>query len=298
MADLDKRTGGSPVEQSKDTDDILDSPYDDVSEVKDKSIDELKERKLDRGQELYTGFSFGGVDAGDVEIDDLAASDAVPKVSDNHGKKAFVLDNKKPSHVENSERVAIKTINKEDNKVFEPAGNDVVDEKTAVPAKKPVTQTIDRIDEPKFAQNELVNNKSYREIPRDTRVVIEADHGNMVYRESEIGHSPHLIRDTYIEESVSHHPAAIDLAVNVESAHDTPADYQLNGVYYGNDYRGMRNYITDPYQRDIYSIKKHYKSQAKANKKGLSLSKIAFGAAAVAGIVWLVKDDEKDSFWN
>ena len=170
--------------------------------------------------------------------------------------------------------------------------------KTAVPAKKPETKTIDRIDEPKFAQNELVNNKSYREIPRDTRVVIEADHGNMVYRESEIGHSPHLRRDAYIEESVSHHPAAIDLAVNVESAHDTPADYQLNGVYYGNDYRGMRNYITDPYQRDIYSIKKHYKSQAKANKKGLSLSKIAFGAAAVAGIVWLVKDDEKDNFWN
>ena len=50
MADLDKRTGGSPVEQSKDTDDILDSPYDDVSEVKDKSINELKERKLDRGK--------------------------------------------------------------------------------------------------------------------------------------------------------------------------------------------------------------------------------------------------------
>ena len=136
MADLDKRTGSSPVEQSKDTDDILDSPYDDVSEVKDKSIDELKERKLDRGQELYTGFGFGGVNAGDVEIDDLAASDAVPKVSDNHGKKAFVLDNKKPSHVENSERVAIKTINKEDNKVFEPAGNDVVDEKNCCACEK------------------------------------------------------------------------------------------------------------------------------------------------------------------
>ena len=75
MADLDKKTGAAPVEQSKDSDDILDSPYDDIPEAKDKSINELKERKLERGQKLYTGFGFGGVDAEGVDIDRLGADE-------------------------------------------------------------------------------------------------------------------------------------------------------------------------------------------------------------------------------
>ena len=93
-------------------------------------------------------------------------------------------------------------------------------------------------------------------------------------------------------------PRAFDLPINVESVNDTPADYQLNGVYYGNDYRQNRNYLATPYQRDAYSIKNHYKARAKYTKKGLTLGKIALGAVAVAGVLWLVKDDEKDGFFN
>ena len=284
MADLDKKTGAAPVEQSKDSDDILDSPYDGNPEAKDKSINELKERKLERGQELYTGFGFGGVDAEGVDIDRLGADE-----------QAVLAGKEKDSVAKDNDRLAVKTINKEDNMVFEPATGGAIDEKTTVNVGENIEKNIEISNQANIAPNEVA---SYREVPKDTRIEIKADKGDVVYREAELDYEP-VGRAIYVEDDVEFdHDRAFDLPINVESVNDTSADYQLNGVYYGNDYREHRNYLAAPYQRDAYSIKNHYKSRAKYTKKGLPLGKIALGAVAVAGVLWLVKDDEKDGFFN
>ena len=275
MADLDKKqNGASPVEQSKDADDILDSPYDDIPEVKDKSLKEIKEKDLDRGQELYTGFGFGGVDASGVDVEDIADSNPVPRVSEgNRDEHVFVAGSGKKAPA--NENVPIKTITKEENTVFEAARDD---EQNIAPVR------------------ENANNKveSYREVPEDTKVVIKPDNGDVVYRETTIDRP--IGRASVVPDKRVGDTQNTGLTYNKESAIDVPADYQLAGVYYGNDYRDSRNYLIGPYQTDAYSIKKHYKNQARDRKGGLPIKKIALGVAAVAGVLWLIKDDDDGFF--
>lgn len=275
MADLDKKqNGASPVEQSKDADDILDSPYDDIPEVKDKSLKEIKEKELDRGQELYTGFGFGGVDASGVDVEDIADSNPVPRVSEgNKNEHIFVAGSGKKAPA--NENVPIKTITKEENTVFETARND---EQNIAPVR------------------ENANNKveSYREVPEDTKVVIKPDNGDVIYRETTIDRP--IGRSSVVTDKRVGDTQNTGLTYNKESAIDVPADYQLAGVYYGNDYRDSRNYLIGPYQTDAYSIKKHYKNQVRDRKGGLPIKKIALGVAAVAGVLWLIKDDDDGFF--
>lgn len=275
MADLDKKqNGASPVEQSKDADDILDSPYDDIPEVKDKSLKEIKEKDLDRGQELYTGFGFGGVDASGVDVEDIADSNPVPRVSEgNKDEHVFIAGSGKKAPA--NENVPIKTITKEENTIFETARDD---EQNIAPVR------------------ENVNNKveSYREVPEDTKVVIKPDNGDVVYRETTIDRP--IGRTSVLTDKRVVDTKNTGLTYNKESAIDVPADYQLAGVYYGNDYRDNRNYLIGPYQTDAYSIKKHYKNQARDRKGGLPIKKIALGVAAVAGVLWLIKDDDDGFF--
>lgn len=252
----------------------MDSPYDDIPEVKDKSLKEIKEKDLDRGQELYTGFGFGGVDASGVDVEDIADSNSVPRVSEgNKNEHIFVAGSGKKAPA--NENVPINTITKEENTVFETARND---EQNIAPVR------------------ENVNNKveSYREVPEDTKVVIKPDNGDVIYRETTIDRP--IGRASVMPDKRVGDTQNTDLTYNKESAIDVPADYQLAGVYYGNDYRDSRNYLIGPYQTDAYSIKKHYKNEARDRKGGLPIKKIALGVAAVAGVLWLIKDDDDGFF--
>ena len=43
------------------------------------------------------------------------------------------------------------------------------------------------------------------------------------------------------------------------------------------------------------SIKKHYKAKKKANRRGISLKKVAIGVAAIAGIALILLPEDDDS---
>ena len=270
MADLDKKqTGASPVEQSNNIDGL--------SEVNNRPIKEIDEKDLDRGQELYTGFGFGSVDASDVEVEDIAKSKAVPGVSEGKSDEhVFVADG--ASSVNKDKSVPKKTIANEESTVFETARSN--EAQNIVPNKVVVDKRVE----------------NRRVVPEDTKIVIKPDNGDVVYTETTVDRPATRSRVVTTEKIVNPTNRATGLAINEESAIDVPADYQLAGVYYGNDYRDNRNYLTSAYQTDTYSIKRHYKNQAKEKKGGLSIKKIALGVAAVAGVVWLIKDE--DSFLN
>lgn len=270
MADLDKKhNGASPVEQSNN--------IDDVPEVRNRTIKEIDEKDLDRGQELYTGFGFGSVDTSDVEVEDIAKSKTVPGVSDGKSDEhVFVADS--TNSVNKDKSVPIKTIAKEESTVFETARSN--EAQNIAPRKNVVDKRVE----------------NRRVVPEDTKIVIKPDNGDVVYTETTVDRPATRSRVLTTEKIVNPTNKTTGLAINEESAIDVPADYQLAGVYYGNDYRDNRNYLTSAYQTDAYSIKRHYKNQAKEKKGGLSINKIALGVAAVAGVVWLIKDE--DSFLN
>lgn len=273
MADLDKKqNGASPVDQTKDMDNMIE----DASNNRDKYISDL-EKDLDRGQELYTGFGFGSVDAGSTNLAETSKTQPIHKVSDENN----------PEKVVN-----VSNINRDGSKVFEADGAGIArdnDKKVRVD------------DDKNIAPKAKVNNDivSHREVPEDTKVVIEPDNGDVVYTETSVDarvQKPKVVVEEETSNTKSYH--GVDLPIDKESAVDVPSDYQLAGVYYGNDFReDNRSYLVGPYQTDAYSIKRHYKSQAKYKKNGLPIKKIALGVAAIAGVVWFMKDDDK-RFWN
>lgn len=272
MADLDKKqNGASPVDQTEDMGDMIE----DASNNRDKYISDL-EKDLDRGQELYTGFGFGGVDDSS-NLAETSKTQSIPRVNDENSQEKIV---------------AVSNINKDESKVFEADGAGIAREND-----KKV-----RVDDDKnIAPKAKVNNNlvSHREVPEDTKVVIKPDNGDVVYTETSVDarvQKPKVVVEEEIVDTNIYH--GVDLPIDKEIAVDVPSDYQLAGVYYGNDFReDNRSYLVGPYQTDTYSIKRHYKSQAKYKKSGLPIKKIALGVAALAGVVWLMKDDDK-RFWD
>lgn len=271
MADLDKKqNGASPVDQTEDMDNMIE----DASNNRDKYISDL-EKDLDRGQELYTGFGFGGANVGGDNIVDARKTQPVPRMSDENN----------PEKVVN-----VSNINRDESKVFEADGAGIArdnDKKVRVHDDKNIAPKV---------SNDVV---SRREVPEDTKVVIKPDNGDVVYTETSVDarvQKPKVVVEEEIVDTNIYH--GVDLPIDKESAVDVPSDYQLAGVYYGNDFReDNRSYLVGPYQTDTYSIKRHYKSQAKYNKGGLPIKKIALGVAALAGVVWLMKDNDK-RFWD
>ena len=273
MADLDKKqNGASPVDQTEDMDNMIE----DASNDRDKYISDL-EKDLDRGQELYTGFGFGSVDASSTNLTETSKTQSIPKVSDENSQEKVV---------------AVGNINKDESKVFEADGAGIARDNV-----KKVRAHDDKNIAPKAkVNNDLV---SRREVPEDTKVVIKPDNGDVVYTETSADarvQKPKVVVEEEIVDTNIYH--GVDLPIDKESAVDVPSDYQLAGVYYGNDFReDNRSYLVGPYQTDAYSIKRHYKSQAKYKKNGLPIKKIALGVTALAGVVWLMKDDDK-KFWD
>ena len=239
MADLDnKQKGASSVDQSKDIDELDETP-----KANDRSLNDAKDKDLERGQELYTGFGFGGVDD-DIDVKEIRTSVPTAKVSESE-KSAVVEEHPKKT----------------------------------VPSKKAVIE-------------------SRRVVPEDTKVVIKADNGDVVYKESSIERTienpESIVEERQMLVDTDH--SILERELNKGSSGDITTDYQLDGVYYGNDFRDNKLYLTRPYQTDIYSIKRHYKNQARDRKNALPIKKIALGIAAIAGAVWLIRDDEK-GFW-
>ena len=271
MADLDKKqNGASAVDQNEDIDDMIDDPIDDIDETKKIPINDLKEKDLDRGQEIYTGFGFGGVDGGGVSVADISQN--------MDGENASLDDKNMPSPRLDKNKAPGKAIYKEGLRDIN-ANNRTADGQ----------KTFDGGNQSKIR----------RELPEDTKLVIKADDGDVVYKESNIDRAEASPRSTGSREQISPASYGLEKPINTGYTVDVPADYQLAGVYYGNDFRDNNKiYLAKSYQTDTYSIKRHYKNQADCNcQGGWPVKKIGLGAAVVAGLLCLKKNNDK-GFWE
>ena len=226
---------------------------------------------LDRGQELYDGFGFGGVASTSVDVKTLV--DGIDREARLNAGSSKTINNESSKAIKEGKSVT-----------FAGSNDDSLNE-------KPVTKTIDPINK----VDKRVEVSTRKEVPKDSKIVIKADKGDMVYKESDLDYASQK-KAVYVDDRVRHDDddnKALDILVNEESNKDTPADYELGVTLYGNDPRSNRSYLLSPYQRDVYSIKNHYKAQAKTKKKSLPLGKIALGAVALGAAIWLIRDDDK-----
>ncbi|WP_297281655.1 hypothetical protein [uncultured Anaerococcus sp.] len=296
----DKRNennGASEVDQIKDAQEVLDET-DDIEEVTDvETRREEIEDNLDRGEELYDGFGFD--DDRDSDDDKLADDLETAKIDTKEIKKAS-LANKESDYLdidrsENETSIVIKTEN-------ELATDDYMDDQL-----EEDHETIDESIALDTSDIKELPASNYKEIPASTRLVIKADNGDIDYKESHIDDAYSAEERDYIlvEDSLSfarRNHRVLDFPVNQSNAPgQTPSDYQLKGIRYANDSRPNTLYNTaaTAYKNySILSIKDHYKSKKKTNKKGLDIGKIALGAAAAAGLAFLLSsDDDEGYFW-
>lgn len=275
----DRKLGPSEVEQSKNAHEIFDE-NDDLKEYQPSQTTlEKKQEKLDRGEELYTGFGFDS-DRGRGERllgDDLNTA-KVPS-PETHTSSAQTRENT----FESDTRLSGSNIKVSNNQRVEPS----------------TTYTTTR----------TVTKSASREVPEETKLIIEPKGGEFRYKECTPDYNKKDDKEVYYynqnQEVIDRNDKSQTQRVDEYNRTSTPVDYELAGVHYDIDprsgqYYHLANgaYITDYDYIETLPIKHHYKSQRK-EKKGLPWTKIALGVAAVAGLGLLFMADEDDGpFWS
>lgn len=289
----DKRNenkGASEVDQIKDAEEVLDET-DDIEEVKDvETRREEIEDDLDRGEELYDGFGF---DEDRDSIDDKLDDDReTAKIDTKEIKKASSANKEEdslPIDASNDDAIVVKT---EDEIATDDYMDDQLEEDSEIMDESIALDTSDIKELP---------DSNYKEIPASTRVVINTDNGDINYKESHIDGAYNRNQNDYIlvdgdDKFVRRYHRVLDFPVNQSNVPgQTPSDYQLKGIRYSNDSRPNTLYNTSAtaYKNySILSIKDHYKGKKKANKGALSIGKLALGAAAVAGLAFILSSED------
>lgn len=281
----DRKLGPSEVEQSKNAHEIFDE-NDDLKEYQPSQTTlEKKQEKLDRGEELYTGFGFDS-DRGRGERllgDDLNTA-KVPS-PETHTPSAQTRQNtfESSTGTESDSRLSSSNVKVSNNQRVEPS--------------TPYTTT------------RTVTKSASREVPEETKLIIEPQGGEFRYKERTPDYNRRRDRDVYYynsnEEAVDANLGDYRSRVDESGLQHIPADYELTEVHYDIDprsgqYYHLANgaYITDYDHIETLPIKHHYKLKRK-EKKGLPWTKIALGVAAVAGLGLLFMADEDDGpFWS
>lgn len=199
---------------------------------------------------------------------------------------------------------------KKDNSTIVIKTNGNIKKDIEAPSKDKIVQDKERAnyqDKVDSNYNDLSRERksaNYKEIPEDTKVVIKADNGDINYKENHIESGYNRVNkdSTLIENNdryTRRNHKVLDFPVNESNVKgQVPADYQLKSTYYSNDSRPNTLYNTPGSVYKNYntlSIKKHYKAKKKANRRGLSLKKVAIGVAAVAGIALILLPEDDDS---
>ena len=267
---------------------------DEVKYVDDYPIDKtneeslVRQKDLDRGQELYKSFGFDNVsyESKDIEKIKEETKDIEPKLE---SKENIEETYSKSDSLTRGQRTYTSSSSK-----------DIRVEKTP---------TSDR---------EVVGKISTeaREIPAETKLVIESDNGNIKTNQSHISTSSKnharskIYYDTYDKDSL-HEPSykqrSIDPTRIPYSDYQKEADYELAGIHYGarqNSYvlDDIRIDPTNMKRIDVLPIKSHYKAMKKTKTYSLPWKKIGLGVAASLGAIKLITsltdDDEKEFFWQ
>lgn len=234
-------------------------------------------KNLDQGEELYTGFGFGNIDT-DVEVPStsLDQRDSIKREGTIIEKpKLTIIDDKKEDQVK---EIEINTKESTDRKI---------------------TSTI---------------TSETREIPKDTKVVIEPKQGNIRSHQTTIARREEQTK--YLletEEGISEQrPINEQYSENNKKSFDErqrfaniqSPDYELEGVYFTNKYQitnplSLKNPLNQAPSIRPIPIKNHYKNMKKRNKKQIPWKPIALGLAATIGafkIITAITDDEDEGF--
>lgn len=234
-------------------------------------------KDLDQGEELYTGFGFGNIDT-DVEIPSpsLDQADSIEKEEKIIEKpKLTIIDDRKEDQVK---EIEISTKESTDRKIS-----------SKITSKK-------------------------REIPKETKVVIEPHQGNIRSHQSTMARGEELTNytleteegNTYqrpIRKTYSKSYKTVDKNTQRYANKQNP-DYELQGVYFTNKYQttnplSLKNPLNQDPTIDSIPIKSHYKNMKKHKKKQIPWKPIALGLAATIGafkIITAITDDEDEGF--
>lgn len=293
MADKNRQTGPSEVEQGKNANEIFDQT-DDIPEAKTIKKEPVE---LERGEELYTGFGFGNVETKDIDLEKLSHDQVLTK---NDSKEIIDKDpvyKSKTAQVRENENPNLTIIDNRNENV-----------KTDV--KITTNHTTNRQVSSKITSES-------RQVPKDTKLVIEPHQGNIRSHQTTISRpsqdktyliveNDELPIDTPVK-STFNQKLNGDYLRTYEDAKITRyqqnPDYELSEVYYtkgrpSNPYSLTNNY-TPAKTIDPLSIKNHYKIMKKHHKVGLPWGKIALGLAATIGafkVITAITDDEDEGF--
>lgn len=234
-------------------------------------------KDLDRGEELYTGFGFGNIDT-DVEIPSpsLDQADSVEKEEKIIEKpKLTIIDDRKEDQVK---EIEIRTKESTDRKI----------------------------------SSKITSEK--REIPKETKVVIEPYQGNIRSHQSTMARGEEQTNYTLetkegksyqrpIRKTYSNSYKTVDKNAQRYANKQNP-DYELQSVYFTNKYQttnplSLKNPLNQSPSIRPIPIKGHYKNMKKHNKKQIPWKPIALGLAATIGafkIITAITDDEDEGF--
>ena len=232
-------------------------------------------KDLDRGEELYTGFGFGNIDT-DVEIPSSKQAHSIEKEEKIIEKpKLTIIDDRK----ENQEKeIGIRTKESTDRKI----------------------------------SSKITSEK--REIPKETKVVIEPHQGNIRSHQSTMARVEEQTNytletkegKTYQRPIRKTYSKSYQKPNNISQRYAVKQipDYEQEGVYFTNKYQttnplSLKNPLNQSSTIRSIPIKSHYKNIKNRKKKQIPWKPIALGLAATIGafkIITAITDDEDEGF--
>ena len=234
-------------------------------------------KDLDRGEELYTGFGFGNIDT-EVEVPShrLEQADSIEKEEKIIEKpKLTIIDDRKEEEVK---EIEISTKESTDRKI----SSKITSEKREIPKETKV------VIEP-HQGNIRSHQSTMARVEEQTKYTLETEKGNTYQRP---------IRKTYSKSYQKPNNISQRYAVK-----QTP-DYEQEGVYFTNKNQttnplSLKNPLNQAPSIRPIPIKGHYKNMKKQNKKQIPWKPIALGLAATIGafkIITAITDDEDEGF--
>ena len=233
------------------------------------TADNKTDIKLERGEELYSGFGFDDQrPIGDKKLIRSISESEIENSLNSTSYKSTKVDDK--SSLANNEK-EIGPLKNEYKNNKKPNKENTVD----IPVSK-------------------------RLLKEDSVITIEANNGSFSYQEETFPNHPiianHKISDDSNKGKSSYNKPFYDYNV---APNQWPADYELDEIYYGKD-QEISLLVDGGYQEknlSIPSIKTHYKSMEKNKKNKLSLGKMALGLTALGTLAYILLSKDDDTYF-
>lgn len=233
------------------------------------TADNKTDIKLERGEELYSGFGFDDQrPIGDKKL--------IKSISESEIENSLNSTSYKSTKVDDKSSLA------NNKKEIRPLKNEYkINKKT----KKENTADIP---------------VSKRLLKEDSVITIEANNGSFSYQEETFPNHPikanHKISDYSKKGKSSYNKPFYDYNI---APNQWPADYELEEIYYGKD-QELSLLVDGGYQEknlSIPSIKTHYKAMEKNKRNKLSLGKMALGLTALGTLAYILLSKDDDTYF-